>query len=46
MKERTFTRIMIAVILACVLFTLAHFAYAIYAYKHCSIIYFIAKELW
>jgi hypothetical protein len=28
------------------LITLAHFAYAVYAYHHCSIIEFIAKELW
>ena len=24
----------------------AHFIYAVYAYEHCSIIYFVGKELW
>ncbi len=26
--------------------TLLHLAYVIYAYQHCSIIYFIGEELW
>ena len=30
----------------CLALTVAHFIYAVYAYKHCSIIYFIGKELW
>lgn len=38
--------VLIVVAAVCVLVTLIHFAYAIYAYQHCSIIYFIAKELW
>jgi|LSQX01.1.fsa_nt_gb hypothetical protein len=46
MKDRTFSIILFAVLGVCVLLTLAHFAYAIYAYQHCSIIEFIAKELW
>ena len=46
MKDRTFSIILFAVLSVCVLLTLAHFAYAIYAYQHCSIIEFIAKELW
>ncbi len=46
MTERTFTKILIAVIAVCLVLTVAHLIYDIYAYQHCSIIYFIAKELW
>lgn len=46
MKDRTFSVILISVIGLCLALTLAHFIYAIYAYDHCSIIYFIGKELW
>jgi len=46
MKDRTFLIILYTVLGICVLLTIAHFAYAIYAYKHCSIIEIIAKELW
>lgn len=46
MKTQTFTKILIAVIVLCLLFTVAHLIYDIFAYQHTSIIYFIAKELW
>lgn len=46
MKDRTFSIILYSLLGLCVLLTLAHFAYAIYAYQHCSIIEFIARELW
>ena len=46
MKERTFARILLAVTGIGSALTIAHLVYAIYAYQHCSIIYFIAKELW
>ena len=46
MKEKTFYRLLLAVLLVCVVLTVAHFAYDVYAYKHCSIIWFIAKEVW
>ncbi len=46
MKERTARRILLAVVGICLLLTLAHLLYAVYAYQHCSIIYFVAKELW
>ncbi len=46
MKERTFYTLLIAVTALCLILTVAHFAYAVYAYNHCSIIYFIGKELW
>ena len=46
MKERTFYIILFALIGVCLALTIEHFAYAIYAYHHSSIIYFIGKELW
>ena len=46
MKNRTFFIVLLSVISVCLAVTVAHFIYAVYAYQHCSIIYFIAKELW
>lgn len=46
MKTKTFYIILAVVLAVCVILTVAHLAYAVYAYNHCSIIYFIAKELW
>ena len=46
MTNRTFTRLLIAVIGIGLALTIAHLVYAVYAYQHCSIIYFNAKELW
>lgn len=46
MKNRTFLIVLFLIIGLCVALTAAHVIYAIYAYKHCSIIYFIGKELW
>jgi len=46
MKEKTFYIILFSVLAVCLILTAAHFLYAIYAYQHCSIIYFIGKELW
>ena len=46
MKNRTFLIILFLIIGLCVALTVAHVIYAVYAYKHCSIIYFIGKELW
>ena len=46
MSETKFRILLLAVIGVCLALTLAHFAYAVYAYQHCSIIYFIGKELW
>ncbi|MBO5110979.1 MAG: hypothetical protein J6D21_09715 [Clostridia bacterium] len=46
MKERTY-RILLGVVLGlCLAVTVGHLIYAVYAYQHCSIIYFIGKELW
>ena len=46
MKDTTFTKVLIAVVAVCLLLTVAHVCYAVYAYQHASIIQFIAKELW
>lgn len=46
MKDKTFAIVLCVVAGTCVALTLAHMCYAIYAYRHCSIITFIAKELW
>ncbi len=46
MKERNFYILLAAVVGVCTILTAAHFLYAVYAYRHCSIIYFIGRELW
>lgn len=46
MKERTYLWILLCVIGLCMALTVAHAVYAIQAYQHCSIIEFIARELW
>ena len=46
MKERTFRILLFSVVGICLALTVAHLIYAVYAYQHCSIIYFIGKELW
>lgn len=46
MKERTFTIALLVIIGLCLALTVAHTVYAVHAYQHCSIIYFIGKELW
>ncbi len=46
MKSKTFRTLALTVVGLCLFFTIAHTIYAIHAYRHCSIIYFIGKELW
>ncbi len=46
MSESRFTRLLIAVIAACLLATAVHAGYIVYAYQHASIIRFIAGEVW
>ena len=46
MKEKTFYKVLIALVALCALATVAHICYAVYSYQHASIIQFIAKELW
>lgn len=38
--------VLFAVLGVCLALTAAHLIYTVYAYQHCSIIYFIGKELW
>ena len=46
MKEKTFYKVLIALVVLCAVATVAHICYPIHAYQHASIIQFIAKELW
>lgn len=46
MKDQTFRRVLLCVIALCLVLTAAHVVYAVHAYQHCSIIEFIAEELW
>ncbi len=46
MKTKTFLTLLIIIAAICTALTVAHIIYMIYAYQHCSIIYFIGKELW
>lgn len=46
MRERKFLKVLLVILGLCLLLTAAHVAYAVYAYQHCSIIEFIAGELW
>lgn len=46
MKESAFYKLLIVITAVCLLLTAAHLCYAVYAYQHCSIIQFIAKEPW
>lgn len=46
MEQGRFVRLLLIVAGLCLLLTIAHVAYAAHAYQSCSIIQFIAKELW
>ncbi len=46
MKDRIWHILLPMVFGVCLALTLGHVLYAVYAYEHCSIIYFIGKELW
>ncbi len=46
MKQKTYFNVLITVVVICLILTVAHMIYAVNAYEHSSIIYFIAKELW
>ena len=46
MKPKTFRLILACVICAGLLLTAAHIVYAWHAYRHASIIQFIAGEIW
>ena len=46
MRDKLFIQLLVAVLAICIIATTVHLIYAIDAYQHCSIIYFIGKELW
>ena len=46
MSDKLFVKFLAAVLIVCAVVTIAHLIYIIDAYQHCSIIYFIGKELW
>lgn len=46
MNRKAFSVLLGVVLSLCIILTVAHVAYVVYAYNHSSIIYFIAKELW
>lgn len=46
MTDKTFQRMVLGVLLLCAAATLLHIAYIFFAYQHCSIVQFIARELW
>ena len=46
MKNKTFLILLAVLVGILTLATVAHLCYMFYAYEHCSIIYFIGKELW
>ena len=46
MTDRTFYRVLAAVVALCTVLTLAHVGYGAWAYQNSSIVQFIAKEPW
>ena len=46
MKESTYYRILLGVVIVCLVLTVAHVVYAAVAYHNSSIIQFVARELW
>lgn len=46
MSEKKYSRLVYWLLGACSVLTAGHLAYVVYAYAHCSIVQFIARELW
>lgn len=46
MKDKKFWVTYGVALALCIGLTAAHFIYVVQAYQHCSIIYFISRELW
>jgi len=46
MKQSTFVKILVILVVVGILLTFAHVAYDFWAYQRSSIIEYIAKELW
>lgn len=46
MKNSIFVKLLVCTVALCLALTAAHIIYDVYAYGHCSVIEFVAKELW
>jgi len=46
MTDKAYKKLLITSLVIALLLTIAHAAYAVYAYQNSSIIYFITKEWW
>lgn len=46
MDEKKYSRLVYWLLGVCSALTMGHLAYVVYAYERCSIVQFIAKELW
>ncbi len=46
MRDKTFYKVVCVLVGLSTVLTLAHLMYLVYAYRHASIIYFIAEEIW
>ncbi len=46
MSDKAFTKLLVILLFILSALTIAHAAYALYAYEHSSVIYFISKEIW
>lgn len=46
MNNKLYSRILIGIVAVGLVLTVAHIAYAAYAYRDASIIYFVTKEWW
>ena len=46
MQEKKYLRLLVFIVVICSVLTLLHLGYDLWAYRHASIITFIAKEIW
>lgn len=46
MTDKVAMKLTVGILTICMLLTIVHVVYINYAYEHCSIIQFIARELW
>ena len=46
MNDKSFFKLLLLIVIAGSILTMAHLFYAAYAYEHSSVIYFVSKEYW
>ncbi|MBR5386238.1 MAG: hypothetical protein IK142_01495 [Clostridiales bacterium] len=46
MNDKKFIKALVITLLVCIVLTVAHMGYIMYAYENSSIIYFISQEFW